>query len=309
MTNQTPVLLVKRTPWTRAAVMLLQSLYFSAPPPPPTTRAIIPDARPPRCIWNSTWPSLTVRRAISKRSHEEIGDCEQSDIGGFKIKGSTISGSSDNLNEKEITSETYALTEKVLGGCWRPVEDLFCFMVKLNFSGRKRKLHTKSDIESHQLTDWFPAKLSKRMISSRINSIYDPIGLAGPFTVRAKIIMRKLWMSEAERLSWDNPVSDECRAGWNTFFLDLFIMNNIWKCGRCLKPTNAVCDPMLLVFSDGSNSVYGAWAYVRWALKGGEIESRLAISKNLLAPVKKISIDRIALCGALQSKRLKSGCQ
>ena len=42
MTNQTPALLVQRAPWTRAAVMLLQSLYFSRPPPP---RPIMPDAR------------------------------------------------------------------------------------------------------------------------------------------------------------------------------------------------------------------------------------------------------------------------
>ena len=43
MTNQTPELLVQRAPWTRTAVMLLQSLYFCRPPPP---KAIIPDARP-----------------------------------------------------------------------------------------------------------------------------------------------------------------------------------------------------------------------------------------------------------------------
>ena len=44
MTNQIPALLVQRAPRTRAAVMLLQSLYFSRPPLLP--RAIIPDARP-----------------------------------------------------------------------------------------------------------------------------------------------------------------------------------------------------------------------------------------------------------------------
>ena len=120
----------------------------------------------------------------------------------------------------------YVPAEKVLGVCWRPVEDLFCFKVTLNFSG-KRKLHTEPDIESHQLTERFPAKLTKRMILSQINSIYEPLGLAGPFTVRAKIMKRKLWMSEAEWLNWDDPVSDECRADWNTFFSDLFIMNNI----------------------------------------------------------------------------------
>ena len=65
------------------------------------------------------------------------------------------------------------------------------------------------------------------MILSQINSIYDPLGLAGPFTIREKIMMRKLWMSEEEQLYWDDPVSDECRAYWNTFFSDLVIMNNI----------------------------------------------------------------------------------
>ena len=43
MINQTPALLVECASGMRAAVMLLQSLYFSRPPPP---RAIIPDACP-----------------------------------------------------------------------------------------------------------------------------------------------------------------------------------------------------------------------------------------------------------------------
>ena len=46
MTNQKPALLVQRAPWTRAAVMLLQSLYFSRPLLPLPTRAIVPDAAP-----------------------------------------------------------------------------------------------------------------------------------------------------------------------------------------------------------------------------------------------------------------------
>ena len=76
MTNQMPALLVQRAPWTRAAVLLLQSLYFSCPPP---TRAIIPDARPLGTFQNQD-VAVTVRRAISKRSHEKIGDGEQSNL-------------------------------------------------------------------------------------------------------------------------------------------------------------------------------------------------------------------------------------
>ena len=47
-------------------------LEGSAPHPSPPCRAIIPDACPLGTI------AVTVRRGISKRSHEKIGDCEQS---------------------------------------------------------------------------------------------------------------------------------------------------------------------------------------------------------------------------------------
>ena len=63
---------------------------------------------------------------------------------------------------------------------------------------------------------------------------------------------------------------------------------------------------MLVIYSDGSNSAYGACAYVRWALNGGGFESRLAVSKKRLGPVKTMFIDQIDLCGAVLSKRLKT---
>ena len=76
MTNETPALLVQHAPWIRAEVMLLQSLYSSCPPQSPYCY----NSRrpPPRYILKSRWPPLTVRRTISWRSHEKIGDCEQS---------------------------------------------------------------------------------------------------------------------------------------------------------------------------------------------------------------------------------------
>ena len=49
MTNQMPALLVQCALWMRAAMMLLQSLFFSHPPPP---RAIIPDAHTPGTFEN-----------------------------------------------------------------------------------------------------------------------------------------------------------------------------------------------------------------------------------------------------------------
>ena len=40
-------------------------------------------------------------------------------------------------------------------------------------------------------------------------------------------------------------------------------------------------------------------------MDGGEFDRNLVISKNRLAPIKKMSIDRIELCGEVLNKRLK----
>ena len=63
---------------------------------------------------------------------------------------------------------------------------------------------------------------------------------------------------------------------------------------------------VLVIFSDGSNNAFGACAYVRWELSTGEFDSYLILSKNRLAPVKRMSIDQTELCGAVLNKRLKT---
>ena len=85
-------------------------------------------------------------------------------------------------------------------------------------------------------------------------------------------------------------------------------MNNV-KFKRCLKPKNATGEPILIIFSDGSSNAYGACAYMRWKTSDGQFNCRLVLSKNRLAPIKRMSIDRIELCGAVLNSRLKTFLQ
>ena len=128
-----------------------------------------------------------------------------------------------------------------------------------------------------------PQQLTKRMLLSQINSVYDPLGLAGPFTVRAKILMRHLWGSD-RKLDWDDPIPEENKENWITFFKDLQDMNQI-RFMRCMKPSDAIGEPVLIVFSDASQDAYAACAYVRWKRQNGQFESNLISSKNRLAPI------------------------
>ena len=76
MTNQTPALLVKRAPLVNASCSdaITVHLFFSHLSP----YRYNPRSPPPQYIWKSRWPPSTVRCAISRRSHENMGDCEQS---------------------------------------------------------------------------------------------------------------------------------------------------------------------------------------------------------------------------------------
>ena len=119
--------------------------------------------------------------------------------------------------------------------------------------------------------------------------------------------MRQLWGIE-EKLHWDDPIPDKYKREWMQFCQDLIEMNNV-KFKRCLKPKNATGEPILIIFSDGSSNAYGACAYMRWKTSDGQFNCRLVLSKNRLAPIKRMSIDRIELCGAVLNSRLKTFLQ
>ena len=78
---------------------------------------------------------------------------------------------------------------------------------------------------------------------------------------------------------------------------------------RSLKPVDAVGNPILVIFSDGSNEAYGVAAYARWETVSGKGSSRLIAAKSRIAPIKVIDIVRLELCGAVISKRLRDTIQ
>lgn len=229
--------------------------------------------------------------------------------GAFKLKEWIYSEDRSSRHEAKIPMEPSNAAEKVLGVIWDPTTDNFHYKVKLSLSPKKKTTRTHKDATpaNVQPTYSVPEVLTKRMNLSQVNSIYDPLGLAGLYTVRAKILMRKLWTYET-KLDWDDPIPEEYGREWMTFFDDLPEMEKI-TVKRCLKPHNAIGDPILILFSDGSNNAYGACAYVRWELSTREFVSYIILSKNRLAPVKRMSIDRIELCGAVLNKGLKTVLQ
>ena len=129
------------------------------------------------------------------------------------------------------------------------------------------------------------------------------MGLVGPFTLNAKIMMRQLWIGEAKELGWDDVIPKGYVQDWIKFFKELFEVKEI-SFARCIKPEKAIGNPSLVVFSDGSNDAFGACAYIRWQKSDGSYESQLLASKNRVTPLKRMTIVRSELCAAVMAKRL-----
>ena len=126
------------------------------------------------------------------------------------------------------------------------------------------------------------------------------------FTVRAKILMRYLWIGIMKDVGWDEPIPSKLRERWQKFFIELFSIESI-KFRRCLKPVDMIIgyNPQLIVFCDGSKEVYGTVVYARWELQNGTFTCSLIASKCKVTPLKEISTVLSELNGAVLGKQLK----
>jgi len=132
--------------------------------------------------------------------------------------------------------------QKVLGMRWNRFMDVLKYKVKLNFSPKRRGGHEDENLERKDVPSKLPIKLTKRLILSQINSIYDPIGLISPFTVKAKMLLKNLWK---RNLQWDEEINEHDRESVVSFFEDIFEIEDI-SFERCLKPDQSVGNPVLI---------------------------------------------------------------
>ena len=209
------------------------------------------------------------------------------ETGGFTVKG-WVSNKVETLEAPKEEQEAATFlqggsVEKVLGMVWDSSTDTFSFAVKTDLLDCQE-----------------PIQLSKRKVLSQIARIYDPIGFAIAFMIRAKIALQALW----ERgISWDEELPPELSERWKRLFQEMVQLNGV-RFDRCLTPPNAIGQPVLCVFSDASKDAFGACAYARWQLSTGGFNTQFIAAKSRVAPLKKLTIPRLELQGAVLASRL-----
>ena len=140
-----------------------------------------------------------------------------------------------------------------------------------------------------------PTLLSKRKILSQVARIYDPIGFASAFLIKAKIGLQELW---EKGIDWDEKLPPEIQEKWASLFQEMLSLKGI-TFERCLTPPCAVGLPVLCIFSDASNEAFGSCAYARWQTSNGEYDIRFIAAKARVAPLKRLTIPRLELQGAV----------
>ncbi|XP_017792100.1 PREDICTED: uncharacterized protein LOC108574093 [Habropoda laboriosa] len=137
-------------------------------------------------------------------------------------------------------------------------------------------------------------KITKRTILSAIAKIFDPLGLLGPVTITAKMIMQRLWQL---KIDWDESLPANLYTEWTTFVNQLQLLNNIEFPRNVTQ--RAVHHIDIHGFCDASERAYGACLYIRTINRAGHIRTQLLCAKSRVAPLKTISLARLELCGAV----------
>lgn len=200
--------------------------------------------------------------------------------GGFKLSkwasNHNIILANVSADQREINCPLELHSEdsiKILGLAWNPSADCFQYRVTLPNNA---------------------SKPTKRMILSEVATLFDPLGLLAPVVIAAKIFLQTLW---AEGIAWDQPLPERLAERWRKYRDALPILNTL-NIDRWIR-YHGSHQHQLHGFCDASQSAYAAVVYLRAIDLNNNISVRLITARTKVAPIKKTSLPRLELCGAV----------
>ena len=136
---------------------------------------------------------------------------------------------------------------------------------------------------------------TKRGIVSDSSKTFDILGWMAPSTVCMKILYQKLWIA---KIGWDDPAPTHLVHEHATWKSQLSVLSNV-EFDRCYFRINEIpLTTQLHGFSDASELAFSAVVYIRSTYSSNPPLVKLVAAKTKVAPLKKITVPRLELCGA-----------
>ena len=151
------------------------------------------------------------------------------------------------------------------------------------------------------LKDMFPVKetiISKRDLLKFIASLYDPLGLLNPFTVKLKILFQNVCKKKLKR---EDLLNGELLNEWLLIRKDLETVDEVLY-DRCYRNLDIEMKPVsveLLGFADASICAYGCVIYIRYVYPNGFYHVSLVTAKSRVAPIQSMTVPRLELKAAV----------
>merc|ERR1712177_137085 len=180
---------------------------------------------------------------------------------GLSLKTLVTSGSRD---EEAIAK----LSGTALGYKWEPTTDIMGVKHKFNPSKRRKGIKSRPDLTLSDLQSFETLSLSKRQIVSLSNGIYDPLGIASPYTIKLKLLIRECLLTQdrgtlSSKNSWDAAITSSHTLKWAELIREGITQDSL-TFNRTVRPSAAVKAPSLVGFFDGSAVAMAGVVYIRW---------------------------------------------
>ncbi|GBM58857.1 hypothetical protein AVEN_87150-1 [Araneus ventricosus] len=211
------------------------------------------------------------------------------------------------LSEASMNLRRWATNSPILNEAWKRA-NVDCLETSENLGVPLKILGIISDNMNDNLT--FDIKqfeklrnlevVTKRIIlSTYLFMLFDPIGIMNPFTVRMKLLLQTIWELG---IPWDECVPSEIKATFIEWLNEIEVLRKFEIPRLYFNEVNWESVELHL-FSDASPKCYGSVAYFRIKYADRYVTSFI-MSKSRLAPLKKLTLPRLELLGALISARM-----
>ena len=177
----------------------------------------------------------------------------------------------ETTDEMTIKSDDHSI--KTLGVKWKPNQDHFIFIAKLDKNT--------------------PSTKRERLLE--VTRLVDLLWWLSPTTIQFKSFVQLFWM---EPLGWDEPLPKGLQQQYSRLRVQLRELENITLPRKVGSISPASTDNELQVFCDASTTACTAVVYIRQSFDGS-VHTRMLTAKTRVAQIRNSCVPLLELCAAL----------